>query len=47
MGSGIGLEHRMRILWMNFTFVCEVNIAALAGIRFKIFTLQSGARIIS
>jgi hypothetical protein len=47
MGSDIGLEHRMRILWVNFAFVREVNIAALAGVRFKIFTLESGACISS
>jgi len=36
----------MLILWVNFTFVRQVNIAALAGVSSKLFTLQSKTRII-
>lgn len=46
MGSGTDWEHRMHILWMDLSFVNEVNTVAVALIRFKIFTLLSGGNVI-
>lgn len=46
LGSGTDREHRKHILWMDLSFVNEVNTVAVVLIRFKIFTLQSGGSVI-